>query len=187
MGELIYTAITSLDGYVADREGSFAWAMPDEELHAHVNDGERGIGTYLYGRRLFEVMEVWQTFGAEGSDEPPVIRDYAAIWRAADKVVYSTTLGGVSTPRTRLERTFDPDAVRALKAASSADLAVGGPTLAARALAAGLVDELRVYLHPVVVGGGTPWLPDDVRLDLELVGHHRFGSGAMFLRHRVRH
>ena len=179
---LVYSAITSLDGYVADESGNFDWAAPDEEVHAFVNDRERGVGTYLYGRRMYEVMRGWQTMDVEA--EPPVMRDYAAIWRAADKVVYSTTLPEVTTPRTRLERAFDADAVRALTA--QGDVSIGGPQLAAHALRAGLVDECHLYLSPVVVGGGNRALPEGVRLRVELVDQHRFGSGVVHLAYRVR-
>ena len=184
MGDLIYTAITSLDGYVADREGRFDWAQPDEEVHAAVNDLERDVGTYLYGRRLYEVMAVWETFGDDAS-EPAVVRDYAAVWRAAEKVVYSTTLAAVTTPRTWLVRTFDRDAVLALKAAAAKKISVGGPGLAAHALTAGLVDEIRLFVSPVVVGGGTAALPDGLRLDLGLVHEQRFTNGVVHLRYRV--
>jgi dihydrofolate reductase len=181
MGKLIYSAITSLDGYVADEGGRFDWAAPDEEVHAFVNDQERGIGTHLYGRRMYEVMRAWETFG----DDDDITRDFARIWRAADKVVYSTTLPAVTTERTRLERTFDPGAVRELKDAG--DVSIGGPHLAAEALRAGLVDECHLYLNPVVVGGGNRALPDGVRVRLDLVDEHRFGNGVVHLAYRVVH
>ncbi len=183
MGRLVYAAITSLDGYVADRGGRFDWAMPDEEVHAFVNDTQREIGTYLYGRRLYDVMAVWETMPTDG--EPEVVADYQRVWRAAHKVVYSRTLDAVSTPRTRLERTFDADAVRALVDASPADVSIGGATLAAEAFRAGLVDACDLYVNPVSVGGGTPALPTDVRVDLALVDHRRFGNGVVLLRYRV--
>src|SRR4051794_26410737 len=170
MGKLIYSAIAFLDGYVADEQGSFDWAQPDEAVHAFVNDLERPIGTHLYGRRMYEVMSFWETASTAG--EPAVMRDFAEIWRAADKVVYSTTLESVSSARTRIEREFDAEAVRALKA--ERDVSVGGPALAAQALRAGLVDECHLFLAPVVVGGGKRALPDDVRLQLELLGERRF-------------
>jgi dihydrofolate reductase len=183
VARLVYAGITSLDGYTVDAEGSFAWAAPDPEVHAFVNDLERRIGTYLYGRRLYETMRVWQTMPEdEGPDE---VRDYGRVWRAADKVVYSATLGDVSTPRTRLERAFDPAVVRALVDTADRDVSVGGATLAATALRAGIVDELHQFLHPVVVGGGTPYLPAGVRLDLELLDERRFESGVVHLHHRV--
>ena len=182
MAKLIYSAIASLDGYVADEDGNFDWAEPDEEVHRFVNDLERPVGTYLYGRRMYEVMASWETAG--GADQPAFVRDYAEIWRAADKVVFSTTLDVVTTPRTRLERTLDPDAVRALKA--EGDVSIGGPNLAAHALRAGLVDELHLFLNPVVVGGGTAALPDGLRTDLELVSERRFGNGVVHVHYRVR-
>jgi dihydrofolate reductase len=182
MGRLTYSVICSLDGYTADAQGSFDWAAPDEEVHAFVNGLERPVGTYLYGRRMYETMAVWQTMGGPG--EHPVEIDYADIWRAADKIVYSTTLDEVTTPRTRLERSFDPEAVRALVAASDRDVGIGGPGLAAHAFRAGLVDDVHHILQPVVVGGGTRALPDGVRLDLELVAEHRFANGAVHLHHR---
>ena len=183
MARVIYAALASLDGYTADREGSFDWAAPDEEVHAFVNDLERGIGTYLYGRRMYETLRVWETMDVSG--EPPARRDYAELWRAADKVVYSATLDAVTTSRTELVREFDPEEVRALKQRATADLGIGGPTLAASALRAGLVDEIHLILSPVIVGGGTRALPDDVRLDLELVDERRFSGGSVHLHHRV--
>jgi dihydrofolate reductase len=185
MGKLIYSAITSLDGYVADADGKFDWGEPDEEVHSFVNDLERAVGTYLYGRRLYEVMVAWDDAEAF-SDQPPHIQDFARLWQAADKVVYSTTLDAVSTARTRIEREFDPEAVRRMKAAAERDLIVGGPALAAHAFRAGLVDECHLIVAPVVVGGGKQSLPDDVRLDLELVDERRFGNGMVHLRYRTR-
>jgi dihydrofolate reductase len=178
-GRLVFTAITSLDGYVNDAEGRFDWSAPDADVHRLVNDLERPIGTYLYGRRLYDVMQAWETI----DDPHPVMVDYAQIWRAADKVVYSTSLQAAATPRTRIERRFDPDAVRALKAQADRDLSVGGPTLAAQAFAGGLVDEVQLLLSPVVVGGGTRALPDGVRLDLELRDERRFANGVVYLRY----
>jgi dihydrofolate reductase len=183
MGRLIFSAITSLDGYVADADGTFDWAEPDGEVHAFVNDLLRPVGTYLYGRRLYEVMAVWETFGA---DQPPVVQDFAGIWRGADKVVYSTTLESASTARTRVARTFDPDAVRRLKETADSDLVVGGPGLAAAAFRAGLVDECQLFVSPVIVGGGTRALPDDVRLGLELRDVRRFLNGVVHLAYRTR-
>ena len=185
MATLTYTAIASLDGYVADAEGGFAWAAPDEEVHAAVNDLERTVGTHLLGRRMYEVLLAWETMDT-GPEQPEVIRDFAGIWRSADKVVFSRTLAGVTSARTRLEREFDPELVRRMKASETRDLAVGGPELAAHALRAGLVDELHLFLSPVLVGGGTPALPDGVRLDLELLGERRFGNGVVHLHHRLR-
>ena len=184
MARLVYTAITSLDGYVADERGNFDWAAPDEEVHRFVNAEERSIGTYLYGRRMYETMVAWEVLDV--SDAPPFVRDFAELWRAAEKVVYSTTLEAVSTARTRLERAFDPDAVRRLKAQAGRDISVGGPELAAQAIAAGLVDEYRLFVAAAVVGGGKRWLPDHVRLDLELLDERRFESGVVFLRYRPR-
>jgi dihydrofolate reductase len=184
MADLVYAAITSLDGYINDAQGEFEWAAPDEEVHAYVNELERPIGTSLYGRRMYEVMKVWETLPTEG--EPRVMQDYAEIWKGTDKVVYSTTLADVETPRTRLERTFDPDAVRAMKAAATADLSVGGAGLGAHALAAGLVDVLHQIVTPIVVGGGTGWLPDGLHLPLTLVGERRFASGVVHLHYRTR-
>ncbi|HEX3540501.1 MAG TPA: dihydrofolate reductase family protein [Acidimicrobiales bacterium] len=185
MAKLIYSAISSLDGYVADENGNFDWAAPDEEVHAFVNDLERPAGTYLYGRRMYEVMRYWETAPTAG-DEPDAGHDYARIWQAADKVVYSTTLPTVSTARTTLERTFDPAAVGAMKAAATANISVGGPHLAAAALAAGLVDECHFFLTPAVVGGGTRSLPDGVKFRLELLDEHRFGNGVVHLHYRTR-
>ena len=182
MGKLRYTAITSLDGYVADAQGSFDWAAPDEAVHAFVNDLERDVGTYLYGRRMYEVMQFWETTPA---DAPPVMADYAAVWQAADKIVFSSTLDSPSTARTKLERRFDPDEIRAMKLERDQDLSIGGPGLAATALRAGLVDELARLIVPAVVGGGTGFLPGDLRLDLELVDEHRFPNGTIYLAYRV--
>jgi dihydrofolate reductase len=183
MAKLIYTAMASLDGYIEDERGKFDWAKPDEEVHAFVNDLERPIGTHLYGRRLYEVMAFWETVRLE--DQPSHIRDYAGIWRAAEKVVFSRTLDEVSTPRTRLERDFDVDAVRRLTAEAQQDLAVGGADLAAHAFRAGLVDELHLLLAPVIVGGGKQSLPDDVRLRLELLDERRFDNGVVHLHYAV--
>lgn len=184
MGKLIYTAITSLDGFIEDLDGGFGWAEPDAEVHAFVNDLERTIGAHLYGRRMYETMAVWQTIG----DEPGLPAEeaaYAELWRALDKVVYSRTLDEVWTPRTRLERELDPEAVRAMKAADG-DLSVSGPGLAQHAFRAGLVDEVHLFVFPVVVGGGKPGLPRDVRLNLELLDERRFGNGVVHLHHRTR-
>lgn len=184
MARLIYSAIASLDGYTADSDGGFAWAAPGPEVHAFVNDLERETGTHLYGRRMYETMAVWETMDV--SDEPPVMRDYAEIWRAADKVVYSRTLAEAWTPRTRIEREFDPAAIAQTKATAARDLSIGGPGLAAHALRAGLVDELQLFVVPVVVGGGTRTLPADLRLDLELADERRFAGGVVHLRYQSR-
>jgi dihydrofolate reductase len=184
MGRLIYSAIASLDGYVTDADGGFEWAAPGEEVHAFVNELERPVGTHLYGRRMYETMAVWETLELAG--EPDVMRDFAEIWRAADKVVFSATLGEVSTPRTRLERTFEPEAVARLIAQSERDVSIGGPTLAASAFAAGLVDECHLFLHPVSVGGGTPALPRDRRVPLELEDERRFANGVVHLHYATK-
>jgi dihydrofolate reductase len=184
MAKLIYSAIASLDGYVADEDGDFGWAAPDEELHGFVNDLERPLGTYLYGRRMYATMVAWETMDT-GAGQSPVVRDFAEIWRAAEKVVYSRTLESVSGPRTRLERDFEPEALRRLKAASVRDIGIGGPELAGEALAAGLVDECHLFLVPVMVGGGKRALPRGVRLDLELLDQRRFGGGTVYLRYGV--
>ena len=185
MAKLIYMAITSLDGYIEDRDGKFDWAAPDEELHTFVNDLERPVATHLYGRRMYETMAYWETKQAV-IGEPAFAQDYAVIWRAADKIVYSRTLETVSSARTRIEREFDPDAVRQMKASAERDLSVGGPELAAHAIRAGLVDECHLFVTPIVVGGGKPSLPDDVRLNLELVAERRFGNGVVHLHYRIR-
>ena len=184
MTKLIYAALASLDGYVEDEEGRFDWAAPDDEVHAFVNELERPIGTYLYGRRMYETMVFWETAGAE-VDEPAVFGDYAEIWRAAEKIVYSRTLQTVSSARTRIEREFDPDAVRRLKQSSGADIAVGGAELAGQAIDAGLVDECHLFLCPIVVGGGKRALPDNVRAQLELLDERRFRNGVVHLHYRV--
>jgi dihydrofolate reductase len=181
MAKLIYSAIASLDGYTADADGNFDWAAPGEEVHAFVNDLERPVGTYLYGRRMYEMMVPWETM----ADERPVMRDFAEIWRAADKIVYSRTLDSASSARTHIEREFDPEAVRTLKASAERDLTVGGAELAGAALRAGVVDEVQLFLNPVVVGGGKRALPDGVRLGLELLDERRFGSGVVYLRYRA--
>jgi dihydrofolate reductase len=184
MANLIYSAITSLDGYVADEHGNFDWAAPDEEVHAFVNDLERKAGTYLYGRRMYDVMVAWETMGTQ-PDQPPVVRDYAEIWRAADKVVYSRTLEAPSSARTRIDREFDPDTVRRMKATSERDITVGGPELAAQAIRSGLVDEYHVFVVPYVAGGGNRFLPRDVGIKLELLDERRFGSGVVHLHYRT--
>ena len=185
MPKLIYAMNTSLDGYINDEQGNFDWSEPDEELHTFFNELERPLGTHLYGRRLYEAMAYWHD-PPDLAEQPAYIRDFAEIWQGTDNVVYSRTLDSPSTPRTRIESAFDPDAVRELKESADADLSVGGPTLAAEALAAGLVDELHQVIHPVIVGGGTPWLPDGLRLDLELLEERRFPVGPVHLRYRVR-
>lgn len=183
MAKLIYTSLISLDGYIEDASGNFDWAAPDQEVHAFVNDLERPIGTYLYGRRLYEVMTSWET--EDFSAEPPVLQDYADLWRRADKVIYSRTLESVSTQRTRIEREFDPEAVRQLKASVDLDLAIGGADLAARAIEAGLVDEFRLIIAPVIVGGGKRMLPDNVHIPLERLEKRGFSNGMIYLRYQL--
>lgn len=185
MARLIYAAITSLDGYIEDAEGKFDWSMPDEEVHAFVNDLERTMGTYIYGRRMYETMVFWENPSTE-TDEPPVFRDYARIWQAAEKVVYSRTLQTASSARTRIERKFDPDAVRQLKQSAGADVAIGGAELASQAIAAGLVDECHLFLCPIVVGGGKRAWSDNVRAELQLLDERRFQSGVVHLHYRLK-
>jgi dihydrofolate reductase len=185
MAKLIYSAITSLDGYVADEDGNFDWSVPDEEVHTYINDLERPIGTYLYGRRMYEVMLSWETAHTL-ADLPAHEREFAAIWQAADKIVYSTTLQTVSSARTRIEREFDPEAVRQIKAASARDITVAGPGLAAQAIRAGLVDECHLFVTAILVGGGKQVFPDQVRLKLELLDERRFGNGVVHLRYGTR-
>jgi dihydrofolate reductase len=185
VARLIYSAIASLDGYVEDASGAFDWAAPDEEVHSFVNDLQRPVGTYLYGRRLYETMAYWETGGTgDGASEPE--RDYAHIWRAADKVVYSRTLVAPTTARTRIERSFDPAEIRRRTHQSERDLSIGGAELAGQALAAGLVDECQVFLGPIAVGGGKPVFPLGLRVRLELLDEHRFTGGTVFLRYAVR-
>lgn len=185
MGTLIYAANISLDGYVEDEAGAFDWSEPSDEVHAFWNEHERQIGTSLYGRRMYEAMRVWEEDDWL-TDQSSVVQEYAQIWRDADKVVYSSTLDTVTTARTRIERQFDPEAVRRLKEGSTADLSVGGATLGAEAFRHGLVDECVLLLYPVVVGGGKSALPRGVRLDLELLDHRRFDNGVVHVRHAVR-
>jgi dihydrofolate reductase len=184
MAKLIYSMIQSLDGYIADEEGNFGWAEPDEEVHTFVNELERRAGTYLYGRRMYEVMSYWEA-ALTVPDQPPAARDYAEIWQAADKVVYSSTLQEVSSARTRIERDFDPEAVRQMKASADRDITVGGPDLAGQAMRAGLVDELHLFVTPIVVGGGTRSLPNGVRVQLELLDERRFAGGVVHLHYRT--
>jgi dihydrofolate reductase len=184
MAKLIYSVIASLDGYIEDAQGSFDWAAPDEEVHAFVNDLERPVGTYLYGRRMYETMRYWETEGS-GPEQPAVSHDFAQIWRAADKIVYSRTLRAPSSARTRLESAFDAEAVTRLKETSRSDISVGGPELAAQAIAAGLVDECQLFLSPVAVGGGKRALPANVRVQLELLDERRFHSGVVYLSYRL--
>ncbi|MBA2439218.1 MAG: dihydrofolate reductase family protein [Thermoleophilaceae bacterium] len=184
MAKLIYSAIASLDGYVADEEGKFGWAEPDEQVHAFINDLERSVGTYLYGRRMYETMVGWET-DARLAARSDLMRDFAQIWQTADKIVFSKTLETASTRRTRIERDFDPETVRRMKAAAGRDLTVGGPALAAHAFRAGLVDECHLLVAPIIVGGGRQSLPDDVRLELELLAERRFDGGMVHLHYQV--
>jgi dihydrofolate reductase len=185
VAKLIYSAISSLDGYVADEDGNFDWAVPDEDVHAFINDLDRPVGTYLYGRRMYETMVGWET-DPTLADRSPLMRDFAQIWRAADKIVYSRTLERVTSARTRIERDFDPEAVRRMKAAAGRDLTVGGPDLAAHAIKAGLVDEWRLFVTPIVVGGGKRSVSDNVRVKLELLDERRFKGGVVYLHYRTR-
>lgn len=184
MAKLIYSAIVSLDGYVEDQHGRFEWATPDEEVFAAINDLERLIGTYLYGRRMYQAMVVWETATTD-ADQSAVVQDFAELWRAAEKVVYSHTLKIAASARTRIEREFDPDAVGRLKGASVSDITVGGAELAGQAIAAGLVDECHLFLNPVLVGGGKRALPDEVHARLELLDERRFRSGVVHLHYRI--
>jgi dihydrofolate reductase len=183
MARLLYMAITSLDGYVADEKGNYEWAMPDDEVFSFVNDFERPVGTYLYGRRLYEEMVGWETSHTRAG-QPPLMLDFAQMWQAADKVVYSRSLEAVSTARTRIERNFDPAAVRQMKTRAGRDLTVGGPDLAAQAMKTGLVDECHLLISPVVVGSGKKALPSDAHLQLELLDERRFGNGVVHLHYR---
>jgi dihydrofolate reductase len=185
MAHLIYSAISSLDGYTEDMNGKFDWAAPDEEVHRFINNLERTAGTHLYGRRTYETLMVWET-DPNLAAESPLLRDFAEIWQAADKIVYSKTLEAVSTSKTQLERTFDPQAIRQLKAAVEHDILIGGPELAAHAFRSGLIDECHLFLTPIIVGGGKQSLPDNVRLELELLEERRFGSGVVFFRYRTK-
>jgi dihydrofolate reductase len=184
LAKLIYSAITSLDGYVADEDGHFDWSVPDEEVHTFVNDLERRVGTYLYGRRMYEVMAYWET--APVADQPSFVQDFAEIWQAAEKIVYSKSLETVATVRTRIERDFDPRSVQELKEQAGRDISVGGPELAAQTINAGLVDEFHFFLSPIAVGGGKHSLPDNVRVKLELLDERRFGNGVVHLHYRTR-
>jgi dihydrofolate reductase len=181
MAKLAYSALASLDGFVADSRGSFDWAAPDEEVHGFVNDLERSVGTHLYGRGMYEVMVAWETI----DDQHPVMRDYAETWKAGEKIVYSRTLREVASARTRIESEFEPEAVRAIKASASKDLSIGGPQLASEAIAAGLVDEIHLLLVPVAVGSGKPALPIEARLNLELLAQRRFTNGTVHLHYKV--
>jgi dihydrofolate reductase len=185
MAKLIYSMITSLDGYAEATDGGLGTGADDPEVHTFIGDLFRSVGTYLYGRRMYETMVFWETAHTD-PDAPPHIVQYARDWQAAEKVVYSTTLRSVSSARTRIEPTFDPSAVRRLKAEVDADLTVDGPNLAAQAIAAGLVDEYHLFITTSVVGGGKRFFPDGVRLDLDLVEERSFNSGLIYARYRTR-
>jgi dihydrofolate reductase len=185
MAKLIYSALASLDGYIEDAGGSFDWAAPDAEVHAFVNDLERPIGTHLYGRRMYETMIYWETAPTSGATDDAIHNDFATIWQAADKVVYSTTLESAPSARTRIERTFDPNAVRQLKTSAERDISIGGAALGAEALRAGLVNELHLFLSPVIVGGGKAVLPDGLRIQLDLLDERRFANGTVYVQYRV--
>jgi dihydrofolate reductase len=185
MAHLIYTTNASLDGYIEDTAGNFDFTMPDEAVHEFINNLMRPAATHLYGRRLYETMMVWETDPSLAA-ESPLMRDFAEIWQAAGKIVYSKTLDAVSTRKTRLERSFDPQAVRKLKEAAGQDIFIGGANLAAQAFRAGLVDECQLFVAPILVGGGKRALPDNIRLELELLDERRFDNGTVFLRYRVR-
>jgi dihydrofolate reductase len=181
----VYSAITSLDGYTADVSGNIDWAAPDAEVHSFINGLGRGIGTYLYGRKMYEAMVYWETFDATDDHQPQAVRDFTEVWRAAAKVVYSRTLRTVSSDRTRIERLFNPAAVLHMKESARYDLSVGGPELASQAITAGLVDEMHLFVMPVTIGGGTPALPTQVQQQLELLGVNRFLSGVVHLHYRI--
>ncbi len=185
MAHLIYSAISSFDGYTEDKDGNFDWAMPDEELHTFINNLERTAGTYLYGRRMYETMMVWET-DPNLAEDSPITQDFAEIWQAANKIVYSKTLAAASTLKTQIERNFNPEAIQQLKKTVQQDILIGGPELAAHAFRAGLIDECHLFLTPIIVGGGKPSLPDNVRLELDLLEERRFGNGVVFLRYRTR-
>ena len=185
MAQLIYSAIASLDGYIEDRDGNFDWAMPDEEVHSFINNLERTVGTYLYGRRMYEIMMVWETDPGFAADSP-LTQDFAQVWQAADKIVYSKTLAVASTLKTQIERNFNPEAIKQLKITAQQDISIGGPGLAAHAFRSGLIDECHLFLTPVIVGGGKPALPDNVRLGLQLMEERRFGNGMVYLHYRTR-
>jgi dihydrofolate reductase len=185
MAHLIYSAIASLDGYIEDMDGKFDWAAPDEEVHWFINNLERTAGTYLFGRRMYETMMVWETDPSLAADSP-LMRDFAETWQAADKIVYSKTLETASTRRTRIERDFDPEAIRQMKDAVEHDIFIGGPGLAAHAFRSGLIDECQLFLTPIIVGSGKKMLPNNIRLELELLEERRFGNGVVFLRYQIR-
>ena len=185
MARLIYSAISSLDGYIEDTNGKFDWAAPDEEVHRFINNLERSAGTHLYGRRMYETLMVWETDPNLAADSP-LTQDFAEIWQAANKIVYSKTLAAASTRKTQIEPNFNPEAIQQLKKTAQHDILIGGPELAAHAFRSGLIDECHLFLIPIIVGGGKQALPDNIRLELELLEERRFGSGVVFLRYRTR-
>jgi dihydrofolate reductase len=185
MARLVYAVLASLDGYVADEAGNFDWAAPGEDVHRFINELERSVGTYLFGRRLYEIMAVWQDF-PDIEQEPEVIGEYAAIWQSADKIVYSETLAAVTTPKTRLDRSFDPQSVRAMVTDQEQDVSIGGPTLASHALRAGIVDDIHLFIVPHIVGGGTPCWPAGLPLQLDLAEQERFSDGTVYLHYTTR-
>jgi len=185
MAKLIYPINVSLDGYMEDERGNIEWGISDDDVFAFWTDFQRPIGTYLYGRRMYESMVYWETASAKKGDQPEVMRELAQIWRAAEKIVYSRTLQAVSSARTRIEREFDPDAIRRLKESSEDDITISGPELAGQAMSAGLIDECHLLVNPIVLGGGKQALPDNFRMRLELLGERRFRSGVVHLHYRV--
>jgi dihydrofolate reductase len=185
MGRLIYSVLASLDGFIEDEEGQFDWAAPSDEVHAFVNDLMRPVGTHIYGRRMYEVMHVWETVPSL-ADESPIMAEFARLWQAADKVVFSRTLQAVTTSRTRLEHAFDPDVIRQMKARAEGDLVIGGPELAAEGFRAHLIDECQLFLVPISVGGGKRSLPSGLRLPLDLVEQRGFSDGTVYLRYLVK-
>jgi dihydrofolate reductase len=184
MGNLIYFAITSLDGYIEDDSGTFDWAVPDDEVHTFINNQMRSVSTYLYGRRMYETMAAWETVTSAPGLSPPM-HEFAEIWRAADKVVYSTTLEDVRTARTRLESNLDRAHIRQMVAEATTDITIAGPELAAHAFRAGLIDECQLLIAPVAIGGGKRCFPTELRVDLRLVDERRFGNGMTFLRYET--
>jgi dihydrofolate reductase len=186
MARLIYTINSSLDGYTEETNGNFNWTELDEEAFKFITNLIRADGTHLYGRRMYEMMMVWETDPALAG-ESPLMRDFAEVWQSADKIVYSRTLEAVSTRKTQIERNFNPEAIRRLKETTEQDIHIGGPELAAHAFRAGLIDEYCLFIMPIIVGGGKRALPDNIRLELELLDEHRFDNGVVFLRYRIRH
>ncbi|WP_379127250.1 dihydrofolate reductase family protein [Paenibacillus sp. sgz500958] len=184
MSKLIYATNVSLDGYTEDEQGNLGWGISDDETYAFWSDFQRTIGTYLYGRRMYEMMVYWETANA-GGDQPEVKQEFAQIWRAAEKIVYSRTLQAVSSAKTKIEREFDSDAIRRLKESSGADITIGGPELAGQAMSAGLIDECHLLVNPIILGGGKRAFPDNLSMRLELLGERRFRSGVVHLHYRV--